>query len=123
MVQIHSSGLDFTANVTSDGRLLVEASISGGIHIGSVSANVDSVYVQSGTFTGSTFAPNYSTRFEEIGSVTYVGDAVIGTNTGSANWKIKRITESGTTYIETLWADGNEAFDNVWDNRASLSYS
>ena len=64
-----------------------------------------------------------TTRMDEASStITYVGEASIGTSSASAAWRIKRITTSGTqTIIE--WADGNNNFDNIWDNRASLSYS
>lgn len=57
-------------------------------------------------------------------SMTYVGVAPIGTLTSAASWQIKRIDESGTpTTLVIKWADGNDTYDNVWDNRASLSYS
>lgn len=52
----------------------------------------------------------------------YIGEAPIGTTTSEARWAIRRMSTSGT--ISTIkWADGNEDYDNVWDNRASLSYS
>lgn len=55
-------------------------------------------------------------------TVTYIGEAVVGTLGSAAAWRIQRVTVSGTvTSIE--WADGNVNDDNVWDNRASLSYS
>jgi len=64
---------------------------------------------------------------ENGGDVLYVGDALPGTITSSATWRIKRITftvdGSGNTDSVTEWADGNSNRDNVWDNRASLSYS
>lgn len=44
------------------------------------------------------------------------------TRKGEAKWKILRTTISGDQYTKE-WADGNENFDNVWDNRASLDYS
>lgn len=55
-------------------------------------------------------------------SVAYYGKALPGTTTSSASWQIMKKTVSGTltTY---LYADGNASFDNVWNNRASLSYS
>jgi hypothetical protein len=55
-------------------------------------------------------------------TVTYVGTALIGSATSSAVWKIKKLTESGSLLIIT-WADGNSSADNVWDDRASLTYS
>lgn len=63
------------------------------------------------------------TKVDEVdSSTTYVGWAASGTASSSASWKIQKISVSGTvTTIE--WADGNQLFDNVWDNRASLSYS
>jgi hypothetical protein len=54
-------------------------------------------------------------------SVTYVCEAPIGTATSSAAWRIKKIDE--TTGMVIKWADGNESFDNVADNRASLTYN
>lgn len=59
---------------------------------------------------------------EAVSGTTYIGKAPHGAATSSASWQIKRIVESaGVTTI--TWADGNSAFDNIWDNRASLSYS
>lgn len=53
--------------------------------------------------------------------VLYVGQALPGTATSAASWSIKKIdTTSG---IVIKWADGDTLYDNIWDNRASLSYS
>lgn len=55
------------------------------------------------------------------GTITYVGVAVPTSTTSTAVWKIMRIdTTSGVTI---LFADGNGNYDNIWDNRSSLSYS
>lgn len=54
-------------------------------------------------------------------NVTYVGYGGIGAATSAATWRIKKLDE--TTGLVITWADGNRKFDNVWDNRASLSYS
>lgn len=56
------------------------------------------------------------------GGVTYIGKAATGASTASAVWQIQRLTESGAD-TTVQWADGNGSFDNVWDNRASLTYS
>jgi hypothetical protein len=54
--------------------------------------------------------------------IIYIGSAPAGVSGGSAGWKVQRITtSSGGAVIE--WADGNILYDNVWDNRASLTYS
>lgn len=54
-------------------------------------------------------------------SMTYVCEAPLGTATSAASWRIKRIDE--TTGLVIKWADGDESFNNVADDRASLSYS
>lgn len=51
---------------------------------------------------------------------TYVGAAVPGTLGSAAYWQIYRFETSGDLHRE--YADNNRRFDNVWDNRDSLSY-
>lgn len=56
-------------------------------------------------------------------AITYIGYArVMGAATSAAIWRIKRIKVSGTTTF-IGWADSDDNFDNIWDNRASLTYS
>lgn len=64
-----------------------------------------------------------TTRYDEASStIAYVGLAAVGSVSGSAVWRIKRVTtSSGDVTVE--YADGNALFDNVWDQRASLAYS
>ena len=65
----------------------------------------------------------YKTAIDDAGSgVTYIGFADPGTDTSAAAWRIQRLTESGND-LTVEWADGNTAFDNVWDDRATLAYS
>ena len=52
----------------------------------------------------------------------YVGEALPGTATSAALWRIKKIVTTGAD-IAITWADGNDYFDNIWTSRASLSYS
>jgi len=55
-------------------------------------------------------------------NTTYVGEAYPGADTTAALWRVKRISVSGNvTSIE--FADGNTQFDNVWDDRAILTYT
>jgi hypothetical protein len=62
-------------------------------------------------------------RLDDAGSgVTYVGNAPAGSATSAAVWQIKKIVELNGD-ITITWADGDALFDNVYDNRASLSYS
>lgn len=63
----------------------------------------------------------YAVRIDDSGAYTYVGKAVSGSSTASAVWQIQRLDESSGLVI--LFADGDTLFNNVWDNRVSLSYS
>lgn len=66
---------------------------------------------------------NFAVRLDKVsGTVSYVGQALPGSSPASAVWMIKRLTEvAGDLTIE--YADGNDDYDNVWDNRLILSYS
>lgn len=56
--------------------------------------------------------------------IRYVGYANPGTSTAEPFWRIARITSDASDNPVTVeWADGNEAYDNIWDNRAVLVYS
>lgn len=61
----------------------------------------------------------------ENSTYSYFGEANWGVATSSASWRIMRLTYSGTnsSVLTIEYADGDDEFDNVWDNRASLSYS
>ncbi len=61
-------------------------------------------------------------RVDFVGdTLIYLGEADPGTAESAASWRIKKIDTTGDIFI--LWADGNNNYDNVWDNRLSLSYS
>jgi len=55
-------------------------------------------------------------------TLTYVGEAAIDVTESVAFWRIKRLNTVGTV-LKIEWADGNEDYDNVWADRASLTYS
>jgi hypothetical protein len=55
--------------------------------------------------------------------VTYRGDAVPGTGQGDALWRIQQMTMQSDGDIAILFADGDDDFNNIWNNRLSLSYS
>lgn len=66
---------------------------------------------------------SYKTIIDEVNkNLSYVGDAIPGTVTSASLWKIRRIQTSGSV-TTVSFADGNSNFDNIWDNRASLTYS
>lgn len=63
-----------------------------------------------------------SIRLDETSTINtvYVGYAVISSITSDPVWKIKKIdTTSGA---DITWADGNNNYDNIWDNRTILTY-
>lgn len=80
-----------------------------------------------GTESGPAFKftqePPVTMRIDAADSTTtYIGEAIVGSVTSGAIWRIKKIVASGSL-TSILFADGNQNYDNVWDNRASLSYS
>lgn len=64
----------------------------------------------------------FAVRIDEVGATTYVGKAVVGSSDSSAVWQIKRIVETGPDMAVTF-ADGDSSFNNIWNDRLSLSYS
>lgn len=65
-----------------------------------------------------------TTRVDVASStVTYVGKAVPGTATSAPAWQVQRLTTNSEGDLVVEWADGNVEFDNVWDDRAALSYA
>lgn len=64
-----------------------------------------------------------ASRIDDVStSLSYIGKAPPATADAAAAWQIFRISVSGAVTSIT-WADGDSAFDNVWNNRASLVYS
>ena len=70
-------------------------------------------------------SPPLATRLDSATTtnVTYVGKATIATATSAASWQIFKMDETTANTLIITWADGNSNYDNVWNNRASLSYS
>ena len=80
-----------------------------------------------------------NTKFDQVGAVriskpalitkvdepnateTYVGESILGTNVASTGWRIKKITIDGN--VTTIsYADGEETFDKIWDDRTGYTY-
>lgn len=55
-------------------------------------------------------------------NITYIGKAVIGSSEAASVWQIKTFDKTASTK-KILWEDGDSNFDNVWNDRASGSYS
>jgi hypothetical protein len=57
--------------------------------------------------------PNVTTK--------YIGEAPLGSIESDPVWRIQKIYTLGTVQFFT-WADGNEEFDNIWEDRLTLDY-
>jgi len=62
-------------------------------------------------------------EYDGSGNLLYLGNAAAGSSKGAASWKIKKFTYSGGSLTDVQYADGNANYDNIWDDRAGLSYS
>ena len=73
--------------------------------------------------TSITGSPKRLTAIDEVSTnLTYIGFAKLGTLDSSSHWQIFRIQKTGTqTYIQ--YANGNDEFSNVWNDRATLTYT
>ena len=64
------------------------------------------------------------TDFSSAGQLNYRGWASAGVATSAASWKIIKYTYDATGNLTgTGFAGGSASFNQIWDNRASLSYS
>lgn len=93
------------AKVTEDGEIIIAGSGPGGA-ITTTSSAEETVLVDDTTTT----------------DVIYVCAAPIGTATSAAAWKIYAYDKTAGYGIK-LYADGDKNYDNIADDRASLSYS
>jgi hypothetical protein len=58
------------------------------------------------------------------GLVVYMGEAAPGTAKATSGWRIyKLIYDSEDNVTDILWANGDDVFDKVWDDRANYAYS
>jgi len=53
----------------------------------------------------------------------YIGEAISGTATSEASWRIQYITWVAGNATSIKWASGTPKFDKVWDSRATYTYS
>lgn len=74
-------------------------------------------------FGGLVTKGNFLQQIDSANATTvYIGSARSGATTSAASWQIKKIATNGTI-VTINWAAGTDAFTNIWDNRAILSYS
>lgn len=64
---------------------------------------------------------NTALRYDEVDATTaYIGIAAIGSAESNPVWQIKKLTFNSGIVI--TWADGDQAYDNVWTDRSTLTY-
>ena len=61
--------------------------------------------------------------FTSSTSFIYKGYAAVGSSNSTAVWKILRISLLDADAGTTKYANGNTNFSNIWNNRASYTYS
>lgn len=57
------------------------------------------------------------------GNPIYIGYAALGSAKGDAVWQIRKMTFASNYLTDVRFANGALSFNQVWDNRAALSYS
>ncbi len=111
--------VDIAENITVEATIVntsVEISNDVGNPVPVQQADLDSDVDEVSTFEGA-----ISKRIDEASAtVTYIGEAVIGTAEGSALWRIRKIDFTNPTSIK--WA-ASAAFSQIWTNRAALTYT
>ena len=67
-------------------------------------------------------AKRLTVRLDEVSdTLFYVGKALIGASESNSVWQVVRYTTTGVI-LKSEYANGNEAFDQVWNDRATLTY-
>jgi hypothetical protein len=65
--------------------------------------------------------------YDGSGNLIYHGTAKPGSLTSAAVWMIRKYTYTSVAGSDVIslkqWANGKATFENIWDNRAALSYS
>lgn len=64
----------------------------------------------------------YNRLIDTVGNFIYIGEALPGTATSDAKWRIKRVDQQSGDDYEIIWADGTAEFTKIWDDRLSLTY-
>lgn len=64
----------------------------------------------------------YNRLIDTVDNFIYIGEALPGSGTSEAKWRIKRVDQQTGDDYEIIWADGTAEFTKVWDDRLTLTY-
>jgi len=120
-----ADGADGTSVLTGNGAPSAGLGIDGDVYIDGDNGDIYEKVAGSWNLIGSP-AVAQTVRTDTDGAspeTIYRGNAVPGTSTAAASWRCEEITIAVDGDVTILWADGNDNYDNIWNNRASLSYS
>jgi ABC-type phosphate/phosphonate transport system substrate-binding protein len=69
----------------------------------------------------------YAKRIDAVSSGTdniyYKGEAVPGTLESAAGWRIRKVVVENDDDVTETWANGTAAFDKIWNDRLSYTFS
>lgn len=66
----------------------------------------------------------YKMAYDASNNLEYIGKSAIGSLTNESKWQIKKMTyDASNNLTGILWSGGLETFNNIWDDRTTLSYS
>ena len=67
--------------------------------------------------------PPVALRYDAVSSVlAYLGIAAPGTAESAALWQIRKLVFTAGGNITITWADGDVDYNNIWNDRAGLTY-
>ena len=64
----------------------------------------------------------YNRLIDTVDHFIYIGEALPGSATSDAKWRIKRVDQQAGDDYTIIWAEGSADFDKIWDNRLTLTY-
>lgn len=59
---------------------------------------------------------------EASSTITYVGNAAVGSDESSSVWVIRKLTQTGTVF-SVEFAEWSTSFNKIWNDRATYTYS
>ena len=121
-----SNGVDGNAHHVGSGAPGAGLGNDGDIYTDTDNGDIYEKITGSWQLQGSPNGMAQATRTDTDGATPetiYRGRANPGVAPSAAAWRCEEITIAADGDVTILFADGNDSYDNIWDNRASLSYS